>query len=460
MSERRKTIGTLLPLSALPSADYERAAADFLDWLTRTGQDAWQLLPLSETHLEPGSRVVRVPSPYKGYGVGFAERWLAPRFAALEPTEDELRLYAERHGRWIHDYALFAALCATLGTDDWTAWPAELRDRQPEALADWSALHLLDARRFMITQWRLHRQFTEMRAAAHKRGLSIIGDLPFYLPLQSPLVWANRACFVLDAAGRPSVVSGIPNKPTTYFGRQLWGHPLYRWHDADALPAVLELWRLRLESLGELFDVVRIDHAKGFYRYGSLNPQDESADAWRTGPGDVALDALAETAKRVGLRLFAEDDGGQIRRLRQALRRNGIPSIRILRFSLNDRDHELKPFHADLRRYRSDDYAYTTTHDTRTLLGYAKTLIEDDRRRLSDKLKVAWSDDLTVLAARWRDALIASPADNVIVPIQDWLVTEDRINVPGTELPVNDQNWRYALKISVAELPLFDARPR
>lgn len=433
----------------------------FLRWLAKTGQGAWQFLPLSETHLESGSRSVHVPSPYKGYGVGLDPRYLSPNDAARLPSASALRTFRRAQSSWLADHALFCALRDRFGTDDWTTWETGARLRRPEAMRRWRR-ELKDAiAAHELLQWRLHTGYAELRAEARRLGIRLIGDLPFYLPLQSPLVWAHRDGFDLGADGRPKHVSGVPNGPMAHFGRQVWGHPLYGWNRRSAWPAVARLWRLRLRYHAGLYDLMRLDHAKGLFAYGAMDLHDMSRDKIRKGPGAPLLGRIIRQARKDGLTLFAEDAGDRLEELRAMLLKLGVPGIRILRFAYNEKKKTIEPDYADPANYREDAVAFTSTHDTEPLMAYLRLLTVAEKRHLCAHVKVEYAADASLLAARLRGAVTASPARLAIVPIQDWLLTRDRINVPGTERPHGDLNWRYRVGLAVEDLPkLHVASPR
>lgn len=456
-----KTVGTAAPISALWTRRPSSLGADgtfrlggaFVRWLAATGQGAWQFLPLTETHLEPGSRTVHVPSPYKGYGTGLDPRYLDPADLARAPSSSELAVFRRAHAAWLPDHALFCALRDRFGTDDWTRWPKPIRLRQASALRAWRhELHeAIEAH--VLLQWRLHAALAAMRADARAAGVTLIGDLPFYLPLQSPLVWAHRRCFDLDADGRPRKLSGVPVNRNSFFGRQLWGHPVYRWSARSRRRELLALWKLRMTYAGRLYDLVRLDHAKGFFAYGALDPKDRRRDKLVAGPGAPVFKTLIAYARKIGLDVFAEDAGDRLKELQALLRELRIPGIRMLRFAYNEKWGRIEPDHADVRHYPPEAVAYTTTHDTVTLMQYLARLTEAQKRHLCAHLGVAYVRDRRRLAVRLRDAVIASPARFTVVPTQDWLLSSRRINVPGTERPKGDRNWRYRVKLPVERLP-------
>jgi len=456
-----KIIGTAAALRSLWSDSADLAgethgtfatAMPFVGWLEKTGQRAWQLLPLSETQLEPGSKDVHVPSPYKGYGIGLDPAYLSAADDAI-PDEGELDAFRLKHADWLPDYAAFCAIRDRLGTDQWARWPKSLRDKDREALQAWTAEHAADVRRHEVLQWKAQRALDAVRGRAHASDIMIVGDLPFYVSVASPLVWAHRDAFDLAEDGRPRRVSGIPDSPKAHFGRQVWGHPLYRWTDAASAEEAMRVWKLRLSYHAHVYDLMRLDHAKGLFRFGSVDPEDPTRDAVLEGPGTPALEALVRHARAAGLELFAEDSGDWLDDLRETLKRLRVPGIRILRFAYNEKRKAIEQEYADVANYPEDSVAYTTTHDTDTLLGYVRKLDEAERRHLCEHVGVAYDPAAETVAARLRGALLASSARVRIVQIQDWLLTEDRINVPGTEKPVGDPNWRYRMTVPIEALP-------
>jgi len=454
----KKIIGTLVPLTALFSS--EQNAEDrgtfetgiiFLDWLKKTAQNAWQLLPLHETQLEPGSRDKRVPSPYKSYGIGLSPRYLPSSFAKKFPTENELKEFVAIHKEWIHDYALYCALADFYHTDDWRTWDEDLKKRDKKAIEEWTTQLKKEINFHIITQWRLHLSYDILREKAHESGITLIGDLPFYLTMQSPLVWAHPEVFQIQEDGTMPFVSGIPDSPSAHFGRQVWGHPLYNWELRDK---TILFWEMRLQYLSTLFDLIRLDHAKAFFEYGVIDPKNSHNDSFKKGPGTVVLEDLVAFCHDNDLKIFAEDSGEHVREVRDSLQKLHIPGIKIFRFAYEEKKDKIIQGYADIVNYPENTVLYTTTHDTEPLLGYLKILSPVQKRSIAAYTQVKYSDLDKEFAIRLRNALLKSPARIVIIPIQDWLLTTERINIPGTEKLVNDPNWQFRLQMSIEQLPV------
>ena len=457
---KNKTIGTLLPISSLKSINLQRGANGhgtiemamiFLDWLHATDQQAWQVLPLHETHRIPESATLRARSPYKGYGVGIDPGYLPLSTFKKGIPGSARKKFISKNTTWLSTYALFCALTKYFRTDDWTQWPPNIRNRDPRALREWSSLLRVDIDRIINEQYHLHDAFFALRKKAHRFGIQIIGDMSFYLPKQSPLVWEFADAFSLEKNGTLRFVSGLPNGPRAHYGRQVWGHPLYRWNTQRHM--ILSVWKIRLNYIASIYDRLRIDHAAGFYRYGVIDTFDADSDTLKHGPGTSALKEMLSYAKKIGIPLFAEDAGHRIPKLREALRCAGVPGIRIVRFLYNEKEKKFIDHYAVLDRYPCNTVAYTSTHDSVTLTGYLSLLSREEIKKICAFFNLSRTTTKLALAKKIRDMTLASPAATVIVPFQDWFFTRARINVPGKERARNDPNWRYKIHIPVESLP-------
>ena len=448
-----KIVGTSVPLSALTTKAEPQKPGSFsagltlINWLEKTHQKAWQLLPLHETQLEPNSANRHVRSPYKSYGIGLDPRFLSETLS--KPNQANLNQFYNSQQGWLNDYALFCALRDYSGTDNWTQWETPLRTRDKETLINWQKKLADQVEKHRQEQGVLNYQYSLIRNQAKQREILLIGDLAFYLPANSPLVWVNQDLFNLTE------VSGLPNGPRAHFGRQIWGHPLYLWQKTERQKRIIELFKLRLTYLATLFDWVRLDHAKGFYFYGVMNPTDPAKDKVKTGPGSKTLIPILDHCQKISLKIFAEDSGDKLKGLRKTLTEYKIPGIRVFRYSLMTiKQPGIHPRYARVAKYPKNCLATSTTHDTETLTGYLNKLTMKQCQQLAFQVKTEFNPDRQVLAQRIRQAIIDSPAFISLIPVQDWLLTTGRINVPGTETESNDPNWRYQLKIPVEELPI------
>src|SRR3989344_2455600 len=454
----KKIVGTLVPLFSLYNKNPQTATFEtgglFLDWLFKKKQSAWQLLPLHETQLEKGSATKHVTSPYKGYGIGLDPKYLSTQSLNLTPTKDELNNFMQSNIDWSPDYALFCALRDHFGTDDWSTWDENIKKRDSNTLEGIRKKYKQQIAQYTLEQWQCYKSYSELRQKAKEKQIILIGDIPYYLSMQSPLVWAHQEVFQIDIDGKLSRVSGVLAGPKAHFGRQLWGHPLYRWGSIEQNEKIINLWKIRLRFLAKLFDMIRLDHANGFFYYGSLDPKDDANDTLEKGPGFSIFEKIVNYARFLGLEPYAEDSSVKLRGLRQALVKLDVWGIRILRFALNEKRNELIDNYAYIKSYPRHTVAYTTLHDSEPLMGYLSLLTSSQKKVLTETAGVKLSSDKKVLALRFRQAVLSSKAKIVIIPIQDWLLTYDRINIPGTERQVNDPNWRYRLAVPVEQLPI------
>jgi 4-alpha-glucanotransferase len=447
--QTQKHIGTFVPLYALRSKTHSQkengtfaSGGPFLEWLQRTGQSLWQLLPLHTTQLEPNA-LNHVSSPYKGYGIGLDPRYLPESFVTLSPTPRQKSKFLKDHQEWIGDYALFCALRDHFHTDDWRTWEKGLPSRDLIVIKQWSKTLAQEIDAHICMQWRLHEAYTQLRNTAKKLDITLSGDLPFYLSLHSPLVWAHQDAFEIGDEGSMSVVSGVTDLPPSFFGRQVWGHPLYAWERKENWDVIVSLWKLRLRYMAKLYDSLRFDYAEAFYHYGVMSTSDSRHDIDRSGPGSTIFEELVRFAQALGIFVFAEDSGTQPDEMKRSLKNLSCPSIRIYCFTA----------HEAIERIPELSVVYTTTHDTETLVGYLGRLSVEQKKQIARAASVTYASDDSSFAQALRRAVITSHAQVVIVPIQDWLLTTERINIPGTETAVDDPNWRFQMTSSIEDLP-------
>jgi len=472
-----RTAGLLLHLTCLPGAgpigDLGPAAHALLDWLVDAGLAWWQILPVGPTGFgdspygslssfagsplfvsserlaaaglcDPG-----VPRPVGAAeaarsAVDFAaaraqkqklhrEVWSA--FSHRAPGEQLRRWEAFRQdpsNAWVADWAEYAALKERHDGRPWLDWDPELRDRTPSAMAR-ARRELADEIEFQVfEQFLFAAQWSDLRAAAVERGVRLIGDLPIYPALDSADVWAHRDLFRLGRSGRPTRVAGVPPDYFSASG-QLWGNPLYRWRRHAARG--FDWWISRLRRQLELFDLVRLDHFRGFVAFWSIGARAETAERgrWVPGPGRAFFDALRPALGE--LPLVAEDLGEIDEPVHELRRELGLPGMRVLQFGFDVEDSLHAP-----HRHPVDCVAYSGTHDNDTSRGWLATAADEPKRRA---LLYLGADETTFAWAMAR-ATLTSPADLAILPIQDLLGlgAEARLNTPGRDA----SNWTWRLR--------------
>lgn len=456
MDTKKKRVGTLLPISALVSKSCEdgtfEAGEKFVDWLTRSKQRAWQILPLHQTQLQKGSKTKHVPSPYKGYGIGLNPNYLSSD--SPMPSESQISGFVKKNKYWLDTYALFCALRDYFGTDDWSKWPDDLRKRDKVTLAKWRKKLAAVISGHIVVQVQLHLVYEQLRIKTKVNDIILIGDMPFYACLNSPLVWEYQHLFDIPSSGNLRRVSGVLKGIKSHFGRQIWGHPLYLWKNMALIPELYHFFKIRIKYLANLFDLIRFDHAKGLFSYGVIDLFDDRLDAYQIGPGRMFLEKLIKFARIKKLKIYAEDTGDKLKELRNSLHIHHLPGVKIFRFAYNEKTKLLDDQYLKFSLYPKNTVAYTTTHDTEPLLGYLEKLSTVEIVNLKKQLHHSGSSKLTIFAKWIREKIIKSPARIVLIPLQDWLLTTERINTPGTEREKNDKNWSYKMNIPLEDLPV------
>jgi 4-alpha-glucanotransferase len=472
MSATAREAGILLHPTSLPSrfgiGDFGPGSDAFVDWAASAGLKLWQILPLvpAGAHDSPYAGL----SAFAGNPLLVSPEWLleegllpasalegAPAFpddrvdyAAVHAFKERVLRDAFAHARavgesvtgpvarfaasasnasWLADWALFAALREAHGNAPWTEWEPGLVARDGKALAEARRAHA-DAIAFHVfAQFLFFRQWERVKRAANARGISILGDLPIYVALDSADVWAQRAFFAVDLDGRPARVAGVPPDDFSDDG-QLWGHPLYRW---DVLEKEsFDWWIERVRANLRTADLVRLDHFRGFAGYWEIPADAPSAKEgrWQTGPGLMLFLAIRHALGDVPI--VAEDLGEITDDVRQLLATLGLPGMKVLQFAFGEMDSEHLP-----HRHVPNSVVYSGTHDNDTAVGWYASLPDWAQQRFRDYFGVDGRDPAGVLVR----AAYASVADRAVVPLQDVLALgpQSRMNVPGRA----HDNWTW-----------------
>lgn len=316
-----RAAGVLLPVSSLPSkygiGTFGKAAYKWVDFLAEAGQKYWQVLPLGPTSYGDSpyqSFSAFAGNPYfvdleflceqgllkKGrckkvkwgesktqvdYGTIYEHREKVLRKAFSNFTDKKaLEKFRKKNAGWVEDYALYMAVKAQMGLRAWNEWEEDIRMRRPEALKKWKAKCAEDIEYHIFVQYLFFEQWTKLKKYANEKGISIIGDAPIYVAMDSADVWANPGLFQLDENNVPTEVAGCPPDAFSEDG-QLWGNPLYRWDEMEK--DGFQWWIKRLKANLTLVDVLRIDHFRGLESYYAIPYGDETArnGRWRQGPG-------------------------------------------------------------------------------------------------------------------------------------------------------------------------------
>ncbi len=356
----------------------------------------------------------------------------------------EFESFCEAARAWLDDYAFFRSIKDGHDGNEWTKWDKHLRAREEKALYYWAENHAREIRAHKFFQWIFFRQWLQLAHYANERGVRIIGDIPIFVAHDSTDVWANPNLFHLDAKGRPKKVAGVP---PDYFSEtgQLWGNPLYRW-DVMAKNG-FGWWIERLRSTLQLFDVIRLDHFRGFEKYWAVPGREETAvnGKWESGPGPEFFKSVK--AALGDIPIIAEDLGHITKEVEELRDQFGFPGMRILQFAFgnDDQSDSFKPYN-----YPPNCVVYTGTHDNDTTVGWFRSAGAGDSTRSSDQVKKEREFVLRYLGTdggeiHW-DLIrlgMASVARVAIFPLQDvlGLGSEARMNVPARES--GNWSWRY-----------------
>lgn len=460
--------GILMHITSLPGpygiGTLGKQAYAFIDFLRAAGQSCWQLLPLNPTGF--GDSPYQSCSAYAGnhylidlqqlveegllrqpeletiawnsredqvdFGIQYENRLNILRLAFSRFTDEAaLDAFCRENSSWLSDFALYMALKDQNCGAPWYTWEAPLKTRQPDAL--WQARQQLkkEIRFYSFVQYLFYTQWQALRSYAAENHITLLGDVPIYVPLDSVEVWTDPELFQLDSTLTPTAVAGCP---PDYFSEdgQLWGNPLYRW---DVMKRDGYSWWLRrLSAAGRLYDAVRLDHFRGFEAYWSVPYGDETArnGQWIKGPGLAFIQTIQEKLPR--LRLIAEDLGYLTPEVLEMRDRSGLPGMKVLQFAYDS----LAPSDYQPHTYHKNTVCYIGTHDNMTACQWLDSL---------DPEVLAYATAYMNLTAQegfvWgmiRTAM-SSVSDLCILQMQDLLELggQARMNFPGT----TENNWTW-----------------
>ena len=460
--------GILMPVFSLPGpygiGTLGCGAYRFVDFLADAGQSCWQILPIGPTGygdspyqsfsafagnpyfidfdllagkglLEPGELPPAQPVGPIRYDQLYAQRpALLEKAAArlLAAPTPEYTAFCQAQRAWLEDYALFMAIKEEQGQRGLADWPDALRCRQAGALD--AARQRLAGRcgYHKAVQYLFYDQWNALKAYANDRGIRLIGDIPIYVSPDSSDLWTRPELFQTDGQVHLTRVAGCPPDSFAADG-QLWGNPLYDWprHQEEHFA----WWKRRLRHATSIYDVVRIDHFRGFESYFSIPAQDATAHGgrWVKGPGHAFLEAMREAVGPGAV--IAEDLGYLTDAVRALLADSGCPGMKIMQFAFDSRE----PGNYLPHTYTANSVVYTGTHDNITTEGWQQTASAEDVAYACRYLRCT-PDGLTEAMIC---ACLASVSDLAVIPMADWLHLgpEGRINTPSTQ----GGNWRWRL---------------
>jgi 4-alpha-glucanotransferase len=351
---------------------------------------------------------------------------------AGEGQRESFAAFERSQGFWLEDFALFMALKEEHGGRAWNSWSTDARLRREDALSGARERLAPGLRRHKVWQWFFHRQWREVKRYANERGIAVVGDIPIFVSFDSADTWANPELFYLDEQGNPTAIAGVPPDYFSATG-QRWGNPLYRW--GRMAERGYGWWIDRFRSSLDFYDLIRVDHFRGFEAYWEIPAEEPTAvrGRWVRGPGQRFFDAVRAALGE--LPVIAEDLGvitPKVERLRDA---NGLPGMKVLQFAFaGDASDPYLP-----HNYPRRSAVYTGTHDNDTTLGWYRKASEPERDAVRRYL--ARSDERVV----WELIRLAqgSVADIAVVPLQDvmGLDSDARMNTPGQA--AGNWGWRF-----------------
>ena len=470
--------GVLLAISSLPSkygiGCFSKSAYNFVDWLKEAGQTYWQILPVGPTSYGD--------SPYQSFstfagnpyficledlikeGVLTEEECDTVDFGEKEDDIDYEKLYKGRfpllrkayersnisenpeyckfvqeNSWWLSDYALFMAVKNFFDGVEWTQWPEDIRLRYGYALDYYRKELYFEIEFQQYMQFKFFQQWYALKSYANSRGIRIVGDIPIYVAMDSADTWAHPELFQLDERNIPVAVAGCPPDGFSATG-QLWGNPLYRWdYHRNTQYA---WWVSRLWYCFNLYDVVRIDHFRGFDEYFSIPYGEDSAvnGHWEKGPG---IELFRRVEQCLGWHpVKAEDLGYVTDSVRRLVWETGFPGMKVLEFAFDSRDSGSANDYLP-HNYPENCVVYTGTHDNETVVGWLDSITEEEQKMARDYL----CDHVTPKKELYKPFVALAMRSNArmcIIPIQDYLGYDNtcRMNKPSTV----GTNWRWRVQ--------------
>ncbi len=464
--------GILLAISSIPSkygiGGFSKEAYQFVDFLESAGQKLWQILPLGPTGYGD--------SPYQSFSafagnpyyidleefieLGYLtkkeceasdygneqyvdyEKIFKSRFALLNlafrrskiETSKEYQAFIKDNAYWLDDYALYMAIKDSLGGISWINWDKDIKLRKKEAIEQYKETLSEEIEFYRFQQYFFSKQWKQLKDYANKKNIEIVGDIPIYVALDSADTWANPQLFQLDDECTPIAVSGCPPDAFSATG-QLWGNPLYKWDYHKKTNYAW--WIKRISYCYQIYDIVRIDHFRGFDEYYAIPYGDETAEfgKWKKGPGYDLFRAMKEELG--DCQVIAEDLGFLTDSVIKLVKRTGFPGMKVLQFAFDSREESDYLPH----NYPHNCVVYTGTHDNDTTKNWYDTLNTKDKDFANQYLDIQSTDEACFKMIR---AALSSVADTAVIPMQDYLLlgAEARMNTPSTL----GTNWQWRLQ--------------
>ena len=471
----KRSSGVLMHITSLPGefgiGTFGKSAYDFVDFLEETKQTYWQILPLTTTSYgdspyqsfsavagnlnlidfsllkEEGlleesdySNVNFGKNPEKiDYALLFEVRRPILEKAVANTAKysnvlAEIEKFEKDNSSWLADYAEYMAIKESFGYQSFIHWDEDIKKGEKAAREKYRTELQDSIRYYTVTQYFFFKQWLALKEYANEKGIKIIGDMPIYVSADSVEMWTMPELFKVDANNEPLYVAGCPADDFSPTG-QLWGNPIYDWekHKEQGF----SWWIYRVQESFKIYDVLRIDHFKGFSDFWQIDKDAENAvnGTWEAGPG---IELFQKIKEQLGdLPIVAENLGFIDAKAEKLLDDSGYPGMKILQFAFPGEDNLDRPHH-----YTQNSVAYTGTHDNDVVNGWYEKLSESEKELVSEYLNRR--DDETITEAMIR-GIYSSVSDYAIVTMQDLLDKDatSRMNVPSTV----GGNWEWRMLV-------------
>jgi len=467
--------GILLHVTSLPSpygiGTLGKCAFDFVDFLKAAGQKCWQMLPINPTGY--GDSPYQALSTYAGnhylidldilkkaglllqdeidaclwgnnpaktdYGLLYKQRipLLRKAYNRFSKKNPAYQKFVQEQNWWLEDYALFMALKRENNQAPWTDWEDAIRLRRTEALEESKARLKEEMEFHYFLQYSFYEQWNTLHAYANEQGISLIGDVPIYVPMDSADVWSAPDNFQLDENRMPVVIAGCPPDAFSATG-QRWGNPIYEWDRMKENG--FSWWLSRLSVAAHFFDCIRIDHFRGIESYWAIPASEKTAvkGHWCKGPGMDLIRAIHKGLPDTNF--IAEDLGFLTPEVIAMQEESGFPGMKVLQFAFDSREAgNYMP-----ETYTENTVCYTGTHDNETLVQWQDMISKEDLQSAMDYFGLS---DVKELPRAMIRCGMASVSDLFVVQMQDYLGlgAEARMNKPSS---LNDKNWTWRVLAS------------
>jgi len=469
MLDKTRSGGVLLHITSLPNRQgigtLGREAFDFIDFMKAAELQVWQICPLGPTGygdspyqtfsafagnpllidleglLELGllkkeevAELSLLPVNRTDFGSLFRQKnkLLKQAYERFRKNEDYDE-FCENNAFWLHEYALFMALKDYFGGQAWNSWTPDIKLRKPLAMEHFSISLLSEIDYYKFLQFIFDLQWEKLHRYASEQGISIFGDIPIFVAFDSADAWSNRHLFYFDENGNPTVVAGVPPDYFSATG-QLWGNPLYNWQKMQEND--FKWWQERFTHSLKMFDLIRVDHFRGFAGYWAVPAGEPTAvkGSWQPALGDELFKTLLHS---LGEMPVVAEDLGVITPDVTALRKKyGFPGMKIFQFAFAG--GESNPYLP--HNYEENCVAYTGTHDNDTSVGWFRKISDAEKKYVCDYLHCAEAD----VCRSMIDSIWKSNAFLAVAPMQDFLElgSEARLNTPG----VAAGNWQWRMR--------------